>query len=128
MFERDQRRLIQGKGESEGIYYQTITGMESDLSGVRTTPTLLTTKNLDVEDEDEEEEEEEEEEGEEEDSGDSDDESDGRRRFEKPVLDKEAAKAERKAAAKLQKQAAAEKRKTKVPKKVKKAKTKKGKK
>ena len=121
MFERDQRRLIQGKGESEGIYYQTITGMESDLSGVRTTPTLLTTKistrtktktkkkkikKL----------------------GDSDDESDGRRRFEKPVLDKEAAKAERKAAAKLQKQAAAEKRKTKVPKKVKKAKTKKGKK
>lgn len=121
MFERDQRRLIQGKGESEGIYYQTITGMESDLSGVRTTPTLLTTKNLDVEDEDEEEEDS----G---DSGDSDDESDGRRRFEKPVLDKEAAKAERKAAAKLQKQAAAEKRKTKVPKKVKKAKTKKGKK
>ena len=125
MFERDQRRLIQGKGESEGIYYQTITGMESDLSGVRTTPTLLTTKNLDVEDEDEEEEDEEEDSG---DSGDSDDESDGRRRFEKPVLDKEAAKAERKAAAKLQKQAAAEKRKTKVPKKVKKAKTKKGKK
>ena len=125
MFERDQRRLIQGKGESEGIYYQTITGMESDLSGVRTTPTLLTTKNLDVEDEDEDDKEEEEDSG---DSGDSDDESDGRRRFEKPVLDKEAAKAERKAAAKLQKQAAAEKRKTKVPKKVKKAKTKKGKK
>ena len=116
MFERDQRRLIQGKGESEGIYYQTITGMESDLSGVRTTPTLLTTKNLDVEDEDS---------G---DSDDSDDEPDGRRRFKKPVIDKEAAKAERKAAAKLQKQAAAEKRKTKVPKKVKKAKTKKGKK
>ena len=87
MFERDQRRLIQGKGESEGIYYQTITGMESDLSGVRTTPTLLTTKNLDVEDEDEEEEDEEEDS---EKSGDSDDESDGRRRFEKPVLDKEA--------------------------------------
>ena len=131
MFERDQRRLIQGKGESEGIYYQTITGMESDLSGVRTTPTLLTTKKLDVCDEEEEDDDDEDDEDDDEDDdsgGDSDADADGRRRFEKPVIDKEAAKAERKAAAKLQKQAAAEKRKTKVPKKVKKAKTKKGKK
>lgn len=132
MFERDQRRLIQGKGESEGIYYQTITGMESDLSGVRTTPTLLTTKKLDVCDEEEDEDEDDEDEDDDDSDEDSDDDdsedADGRRRFEKPVIDKEAAKAERKAAAKLQKQAAAEKRKTKVPKKVKKAKTKKGKK
>ncbi|ABP00958.1 predicted protein, partial [Ostreococcus lucimarinus CCE9901] len=58
LFERDQKRLIQGKGESEGIYYQTITGMADDLSSVRTTPTLLMTKKLDVVDEDEDEEDE----------------------------------------------------------------------
>ena len=131
LFERDQKRLIQGKGESEGIYYQTITGMADDLSSVRTTPTLLMTKKLDVVDEDEDEEDENDDESgdfDSEDGSDSDEDSEnggGRRRFPKEVVDKDAVKAERKAAAKLQKQAAAEKRKTKIPKKVKKAKTKK---
>jgi RIO kinase 1 len=138
-FERDQRRLIQGKGNSEGIYYQTITGMESDLSGVRTVPTLLA-KKLDVaeesDDDDDDDDESDDDESDDDDDSDDDDSSsveldeDGnpRRRRKKKVVDKEQAKAERKAAAKLQKAAAAEKRKTKIPKHVKKSKTKKGRK
>ena len=135
-FERDQRRLIQGKGSSEGIYYQTITGMESDLSGVRTVPTILA-KKLDVAEEDDDESEESDDDDEDDDDETDDDDSssveldeDGnpRRRRKKRVVDKEQAKAERKAAAKLQKAAAAEKRKTKIPKHVKKSKTKKGRK
>ena len=132
-FERDQRRLIQGKGSSEGIYYQTITGMESDLSGVRTVPTILA-KKLDVaeEDDDESEESDDDEDDDETDDDSSsvelDEDGNPRRRRKKRVVDKEQAKAERKAAAKLQKAAAAEKRKTKIPKHVKKSKTKKGRK
>lgn len=131
-FERDQRRLIQGKGNSEGIYYQTITGMESDLSGVRTVPTLLA-KKLDVAEESDDDDDDDDES----DDDDSDDDSssveldeDGNplRRRKKKAVDKEQAKADRKAAAKLQKAAAAEKRKTKIPKHVKKSKTKKGRK
>jgi len=131
-FERDQRRLIQGKGSSEGIYYQTITGMESDLSGVRTVPTILA-KKLDVAEEDDDESEESDDDDDETDDDDSssvelDEDGNPRRRRKKRVVDKEQAKAERKAAAKLQKAAAAEKRKTKIPKHVKKSKTKKGRK
>ncbi|CEG01963.1 RIO kinase, conserved site [Ostreococcus tauri] len=130
-FERDQRRLKQGDGESEGIYYQTITGMADDLSGVRTTPMLIS-KRLEVVDEDEESEDGDDETDEDVDMEDgedaSGDEDDPERRFRKEPVDKEAAKAARKAAAKAQKAAAAEKRKTKIPKHVKKAKTKKAKK
>ena len=43
-FERDQRRLRSGGGESEGVYYQSITGMKKDLSGVETTPKILRAK------------------------------------------------------------------------------------
>lgn len=43
-FERDQKRLINGSGVSEGVYYQSITGMKSDLSGVETTPKILRAK------------------------------------------------------------------------------------
>ena len=148
-FERDQRRLIQGGGESEGIYYQTITGMEADLSGVRTMPTLL--KKIEVEEDDDDGEESgdamnvDEDGDEDDDETDADDDSEsgasdsnsededddedgGRRRFPKEVIDKDKVKAERKEAKKLQKAAAAEKRKTKIPKKVKKRKTGKGKK
>jgi RIO kinase 1 len=144
-FERDQKRLIKGGGVSEGIYYQTITGMESDLSGVRTVPTLLS-KKLDVMEEDDDDEEDEEmgdaqddedddEDGDEDEDEDEDayseyEDEDGniRRRYKKQALDKEKVKADRKAAAKAQKAAQAEKRKTKIPKHVKKSKTKKGKK
>jgi len=138
-FERDQRRLIQGRGQSEGIYYQTITGMEADLSGVRTTPTLLKhvreghddggDDDMDVDDASASQ-------GSYTDSEDDDDDDDddegeddgGRRRFPKEVVDKEKLKNERKEARRLQKTAAAEKRKTKVPKHLKKRKTGKGKK
>jgi RIO kinase 1 len=40
-FERDLRRLKAGGGDSEGVYYQSITGMKSDLSGIETTPKIL---------------------------------------------------------------------------------------
>ena len=43
-FERDQRRLQSGGGETEGVYYQSITGMKKDLSGVETTPKILRAK------------------------------------------------------------------------------------
>jgi RIO kinase 1 len=43
-FERDQRRLRSGGGETEGVYYQSITGMKKDLSGVETTPKILRAK------------------------------------------------------------------------------------
>jgi RIO kinase 1 len=39
-FERDAARIATG-GYTEGIYYQTVTGLEADLSGVRTVPSLL---------------------------------------------------------------------------------------
>lgn len=39
-YERDQQRLACGK-DTEGIYYQTITGLKADLSGVRQGPSLL---------------------------------------------------------------------------------------
>eukprot|EP00898_Chlorokybus_atmophyticus_P005913 jgi/Chlat1/6322/Chrsp44S05894 len=38
-FEKDAQRIA--GGESEGIYYQTITGLKPDLSGVQETPALL---------------------------------------------------------------------------------------
>jgi RIO kinase 1 len=40
-FERDAARIATG-GDTEGIYYQTVTGLASDLSGVRLVPSLLT--------------------------------------------------------------------------------------
>lgn len=123
-FERDQRRLIQGKGESEGIYYQTITGMADDLSGVRTTPALLARADGDKTHESSDDESDEDES----DECSGSDSSDSSSYYRKEPVDKEAAKAARKAAAKLQKQAQAEKRKTKVPKHIKKSKTKRGKK
>lgn len=39
-FERDAARIASG-GNTEGIYYQTVTGLEVDLSGVRTVPVVL---------------------------------------------------------------------------------------
>ena len=39
-FERDAARLASGSN-TEGIYYQTVTGLEADLSGVRTVPSVL---------------------------------------------------------------------------------------
>lgn len=39
-FERDAARIAAG-GSTEGIYYQTVTGLAEDLSGVRLVPTLL---------------------------------------------------------------------------------------
>lgn len=39
-FERDAARIATG-GNLEGIYYQTVTGLEADLSGVRTVPVVL---------------------------------------------------------------------------------------
>lgn len=39
-FERDAARIASG-GQTEGIYYQTVVGLETDLSGVRTVPALL---------------------------------------------------------------------------------------
>jgi RIO kinase 1 len=39
-FERDAARIATG-GYTEGIYYQTVTGLEADLSGVRMVPNLL---------------------------------------------------------------------------------------
>jgi len=39
-FERDAARIAAG-GDTEGIYYQTVTGLAEDLSGVRLVPTLL---------------------------------------------------------------------------------------
>ena len=39
-FERDAARIATG-GNTEGIYYQTVTGLAPDLSGVRTVPSLL---------------------------------------------------------------------------------------
>ena len=39
-FERDAARIATG-GDTEGIYYQTVTGLASDLSGVRLVPSLL---------------------------------------------------------------------------------------
>jgi RIO kinase 1 len=39
-FERDAARIATG-GYTEGIYYQTVTGLEADLSGVRTVPSML---------------------------------------------------------------------------------------
>lgn len=42
-FERDADRITSGKN-TEGIYYQNITGMKDDLSGVRETPTVLASK------------------------------------------------------------------------------------
>ena len=39
-FERDAARIAAG-GNTEGIYYQTVTGLEADLSGVRTVPAVL---------------------------------------------------------------------------------------
>ena len=126
-FERDQRRLIQGKGESEGIYYQTITGMADDLSGVRTTPALLARADGD-DDEASDDEASDDEASDDESDGESDDSGSSSSFYRKEPVDKEAAKAARKAAAKLQKQAQAEKRKTKIPKHIKKSKTKRGKK
>jgi RIO kinase 1 len=43
-FERDQKRLVKGDGESEGVYYQSITGMKSDLSGIEHVPKILRAK------------------------------------------------------------------------------------
>ena len=44
-FERDQRRVRDARGgETEGVYYQSITGMKGDLSGVETTPKILRAK------------------------------------------------------------------------------------
>ena len=40
-FERDAARIASG-GDTEGIYYQTVTGLATDLSGVRLVPSLLT--------------------------------------------------------------------------------------
>lgn len=39
-FERDAARIATG-GNTEGIYYQTVTGLAEDLSGVRLVPSLL---------------------------------------------------------------------------------------
>ncbi|XP_024530272.1 serine/threonine-protein kinase RIO1 [Selaginella moellendorffii] len=39
-YERDIQRIATGK-DTEGIYYQTITGLKEDLSGVRQVPSLL---------------------------------------------------------------------------------------
>lgn len=39
-FERDAARIASG-GDTEGIYYQTVTGLATDLSGVRLVPSLL---------------------------------------------------------------------------------------
>ena len=37
-FERDQRRLRSGGGETEGVYYQSITGMKKDLPASKPRP------------------------------------------------------------------------------------------
>ncbi|KAH7443225.1 hypothetical protein KP509_02G026500 [Ceratopteris richardii] len=39
-YERDMQRIASGK-DTEGIYYQTITGLKEDLSGVRLVPSIL---------------------------------------------------------------------------------------
>ena len=43
-FERDQRRLRAGAGVSEGVYYQSITGMKDDMTGTESTPKILRAK------------------------------------------------------------------------------------
>ena len=43
-FERDAARIASG-GDTEGIYYQTVTGLATDLSGVRLVPSLLSPVN-----------------------------------------------------------------------------------
>ncbi|KAL2610114.1 hypothetical protein R1flu_028687 [Riccia fluitans] len=40
-YERDYERLATGK-DTEGIYYQSITGLKDDMSGVKKTPAILT--------------------------------------------------------------------------------------
>lgn len=144
-FERDQRRLRAGQGTSEGVYYQSITGMKADLSGVETTPKILRaaaensfgmmattvakTKGksiqvMDVEDEQGSEEgsgEESESESESESEPELDEDGNPiRRRRRKEPVDKDALKAAKKEHKAKVKAEAAEKRKTKIPKHLKK--------
>jgi len=146
-FERDQRRLKAGDGSSEGVYYQNITGMKADLSGVETTPKILraaaensfgmmattvartktkggsrpiaVTDDADVTDGSETDEESDESESESEPELDEDGNPIRRRRRKEPV-DKEALKAAAKIHKAKVKAEAAEKRKTKIPKHLKK--------
>jgi len=144
-YERDQQRVLAAGGaDVEGVYYQAITGMRTDLSGARTVPALLDGVSKETEHSS----------AAQDvaavtdaclasaagqwrasnslnsasssgsDDDDSDSEADSEIGSEKGAVDKDAVKAARKANKKAVKEAAREKRKTKTPKHIKKSKTK----